>query len=91
MSAVNGGAQAVPANPRITAYQVAARLYCQQIGQNPDAEVSIPHPVIAGAVVTMPCWYTQAERMHDLALMLRCISEQNKKLQAANDGAKINA
>lgn len=77
-------AERIAADTRVTAYQVAARLYCQKTGANPDEMLQLPHPQLAGVSVQVPLWYTIAERMFGLALLLRCISEQNR---AANEGA----
>lgn len=81
------GQQVVKADPRVTAYQAAARLYCASSGLDPDRSVAVPHQQLAGVQVEMPFWYTIAERMFDLALLLRSIGEMQKQA-AANDAAK---
>lgn len=81
---------AVKANPRVTAYQKAARYYCKEIGANPDEVQVVPHPTIAGVNMQMPFWYLVAERIYDFAIIARSIGRQNQDLKApsANDGGK---
>lgn len=86
---VNGDKQQIAADPKITAYQVAARLYCKKTGDSPDTPLQIPHPQLAGVTMEMPLWYTVAERMYDLALLLRSISEQNQQPRPPNGAGKV--
>jgi hypothetical protein len=78
--------QHIPADPHVTAYQVAARIYCAMIGANPDQPVQLPHPQLAGVSMGVPFWYTVAERMLDLSLLMRSIKAQADQQRAANDG-----
>jgi hypothetical protein len=71
------------ANPKVTAYEVAARIYCAKIGANPDQMLAVPHPHLANINVNVPFWYTIAERMFDLHMLLSSIS------QARLEGTKI--
>lgn len=57
-------------NPDLTPYEAAARLYCAQTGQDPDAEMVIPHPFLRGTTQRVPFWHAIAERMVDLSLLL---------------------
>lgn len=85
-----GQMERMKADTRITAYQAAARIYCQKIGAHPDEEIQVPHPQLAGVSMQVPLWYQIAERMFDLVLLLRSMSEANAAAQAANDGlAKV--
>jgi hypothetical protein len=80
-----GEAQLIQADRRVTAYQAAARIYCAKISVNPDQQVNVPHETLAGVATVVPFWYTIAERMFDLSLLIRCMSEADKAARAAND------
>lgn len=52
-------------------YEVAARLYCERIGENPEQRIPRPHPEIKGVVdMNMRTWHLAANKLHDLSMML---------------------
>lgn len=52
-------------------YEVAARLYCERIGENPDARVPAPHATIKGVIDTSGrVWHLAAEKLHDISMIL---------------------
>jgi hypothetical protein len=81
--------QRTKADLRVTAYKLAASIFCRKMGVNPDQLIQAPHPTIAGVVVNIPFWYTIAGSMLELAAMLRSMKEaQDMQAAAANDGHK---
>lgn len=65
-------------SPHVTALEAAARIYCQRAGQDPDAQISVPHPVIANYAVQIPFWHTVADGMFDLQMMLSAMKAAAK-------------
>ena len=57
-------------------YEVAARLYCQRIGEDPEARVPFPNPnpkmpePIPGRM-----WWLGAEKLHDLSMSLTALRD----------------
>jgi len=66
----------------LPAFEKAARIYCANIGVDPDVEVPTPHPVIKGVMLNRKFWEIQAERMADLGLMLSAMKNCG---EASND------
>ena len=85
---VNNELKGVKGDVRITAYKVAAERYCLKMGENPEEQMSIPHPHIANVATLVPYWYTVAERMFDLAVLLRSMAEVDKESKAKAATAK---
>lgn len=56
-------------------YEAAARIYCAKIGADPDEPIALPHPIIQGAVFSIPTWTDVAERMLDLSVLLSSIRQ----------------
>lgn len=70
-------------------YEVAARLYCERIGENPDQRVPRPHPEIQGVVDTSTrVWHLAADKLHDLSMMLTSLRDA---AVAKEDAGKIIA
>ncbi len=65
-------------------YEKAARIYLQREGQDPDAQIQVPHSVIAGTATSTPVWHFVAEQMFDLSKMLSAMKAAQKE-----DGPKI--
>ena len=85
---VNNVVKGVKGDPRVTAYKAQAERYCQKMGEDPANVIKVQHPVLANAATLVPYWYTVAERMFDLAVLLRSMAEIEKERQPkpANDG-----
>jgi hypothetical protein len=57
-------------------YEVAARLYCERIGENPDERTHAPHPTIKGVVDNSGrVWHLAAHKLHDLSMMLTSLRD----------------
>jgi hypothetical protein len=57
-------------------YEVAARLYCERIGENADERIPRPHPEIKGVVdMSTRMWHLAADKIHDLSMMLTSLRD----------------
>lgn len=66
-------------------YEVAARLYCERIGEVPDQRVPRPHPEIRGVVDTSTrVWHLAAEKLHDLSMMLTSLRDSAIAKESTN-------
>ena len=55
--------------------ELAARIFCRNIGVDPDELVRTAHPIITGAFFTEPFWHRPAEEMLRLSAMLAALKE----------------
>jgi hypothetical protein len=68
-------------------YEVAARLYCQRIGEDPEARVPMPNPnPRIGEPVPGRMWWLAAEKIHDQSMMLTAMRDA---AIAKNQGAVL--
>lgn len=67
-------------------YEIAARLYCERIGENPEQRVPRPHPSIRGVIdTTQRTWHLAAEKLHDLSMMLTSLKDAAEQKAASGD------
>lgn len=75
-------------------YEVAARLYCKRIGENPEERVGMPHPNPAiREPIPGRMWWLAAEKVHDMSMLLTSMKdaaiakEQNLVMEPPPGGA----
>lgn len=56
-------------------YEVAARLYVERTGGNPEAFFDRPHPKILGTTERVRIWHLAAEELHDLSMQLTSLRD----------------
>lgn len=56
-------------------YEVAARLYVERTGGNPEAFFNAPHPTIAGTTQRVRIWHIAANELHDLSMKLTSLRD----------------
>lgn len=56
-------------------YELAARLYCKRIGEDPEARVPMPDPKIPGASIPGRMWWLAAEKIHDTSMLLTSMND----------------
>lgn len=68
-------------------YEVAARLYCERIGEDPEARVPAPHATLKGVTdMSGRVWHLAAHKLHDLSMMLTSLRDA---AIAKDDAGKI--
>lgn len=73
-------------------YEIAARLYCERIGENPEERIPRPHPEIKGVIDTSTrMWHLAADKLHDLSMMLTSLRDAAEKKAKSGDlpGGKV--
>lgn len=73
-------------------YEIAARLYCQRIGEDPEVRVPQPHPTIKGVMTSEGrVWHLAAGKLHDLSMMLTSLRDAATQKDANGDlpGGKV--
>ena len=63
------------APPITQAFERAARIACNKLGQDPDDMIAMPHPVLAGVAEHVPRWVSVATQMGNLAIMMTSMQE----------------
>ena len=66
----------------LTPYELAARIYCQRIGQDPDEQIPAPHPLGIAIEHYRPAWELAAEKLIDLSHMLGAIQTAHQAADA---------
>jgi len=56
-------------------YEIAARLYVERTGGNPEGLFDKPHPTIRGVVERVRIWHLAAEQLHDLSMQLTALRD----------------
>lgn len=54
----------------LTPYRPAAVALCEMHQVDPDSDVAVPHPLLAGATVNRKAWELRAESLIELSQML---------------------
>lgn len=65
-------------------YEVAARLYVERTGGDPEAFFDQPHPKIAGATERVRIWHLAAHEIHDLSMKLTAMRDAAIAKEDAN-------
>jgi hypothetical protein len=65
----------------LTPYRPAAVALCELHGVDPDTDVPVQHPLLAGATVNRKAWELRAEALIDLSQMLLAL-----RIGAASQG-----
>lgn len=63
-------------------YEIAARLYVERTGGNPEAFFDTPHPKIAGATQRVRVWHLAAIELHDLSMKLTSLRDMAVQKEA---------
>src|SRR5687768_12714556 len=79
------------ADPSVVQFQRAAKILCEKTGEDPNATLTVPHPMISGVMVKVPYWYSIAERMYGMSLMLQSISEAKRQIAAEAEERKAKS
>ena len=54
----------------LTPFEPAARIYCAMNDRDPDQQMQVEHPFLAGVPFSRPAWHFPAENMINLSQML---------------------